>query len=262
MSVLIVNALVALAAAIPRPSQQPHALSIEDRVRAADAIARVYHAYQIGSNEPFELAVSRRALEQQVRMYLKQSVALERFWNTPITAGALQGELRRMATASRLPGRLREIYRALGNDPFLIEECLARPALADRLARSRFESERQVRGDRPGPTWESWWPTVEHELDETAVAAVSDGSQDLPEPALVPACGESWDPAAFHDTPLGRRGHTAVWTGSNMIVWGGAPNGGNAFNTGARYDPALDLFTAITPRQAARDTPPSGRARK
>jgi hypothetical protein len=36
-----------------------------------------------------------------------------------------------------------------------------------------------------------------------------------------------------------RIGHTAVWTGSEMIIWGGA-DGGAAFNTGGRYNPATD----------------------
>jgi len=64
--------------------------------------------------------------------------------------------------------------------------------------------------------------------------------------------GFAYDPVA--DTwsqisaagPPGSRGHTAVWTGSRMIVWGGR----DAFaltiatqNTGGAYDPATDSWT-------------------
>ena len=38
------------------------------------------------------------------------------------------------------------------------------------------------------------------------------------------------------------RVHTAVWTGSEMIVWGGT--GANYFNTGGRYNPNTDSWTA------------------
>lgn len=42
-----------------------------------------------------------------------------------------------------------------------------------------------------------------------------------------------------------RIGHTAVWTGSEMIIWGGA-DGGAAFNTGGRYNPATDTWAPIS----------------
>ncbi len=39
--------------------------------------------------------------------------------------------------------------------------------------------------------------------------------------------------------------HTAVWTGSKMIIWGGF-NGGKTLDTGLVYDPTTDMFTKIT----------------
>ena len=39
----------------------------------------------------------------------------------------------RMAQNTRQPEVLRELFEALGNDPFVIAECLARPVLAERL---------------------------------------------------------------------------------------------------------------------------------
>ena len=39
--------------------------------------------------------------------------------------------------------------------------------------------------------------------------------------------------------------HTAVWTGTEMIVWGG-DNGTNVLGTGARYSPATNTWTATT----------------
>src|SRR5712671_641023 len=134
--------LVVALAVVPWLSLIPDAvardLTFEDRVNAQEAIERVYYSHQIGATKPFEEAVPRAVLEDRVRTYLKESVALETYWKTPITAQALTRELERMTRHTRLPDRLREIDSALGNDPQLLLECLARPALADRLARNFF----------------------------------------------------------------------------------------------------------------------------
>jgi N-acetylneuraminic acid mutarotase len=45
---------------------------------------------------------------------------------------------------------------------------------------------------------------------------------------------------------VGREYHTAVWTGSKMIVWGGY-NAATYKNDGAIYDPALKTWTVIAP---------------
>ena len=42
--------------------------------------------------------------------------------------------------------------------------------------------------------------------------------------------------------PTARDSHTAVWTGSRMIVWGGFD--GSFSNTGGQYDPVSDSWTA------------------
>jgi len=62
---------------------------------------------------------------------------------------------------------------------------------------------------------------------------------------------DSWTPTSTHDSPSARHAHTAVWTGSEMIVWGGAtngqPSGGDiATSTGGRYDPATDSWAPIS----------------
>ncbi|HKQ63009.1 MAG TPA: thrombospondin type 3 repeat-containing protein [Candidatus Polarisedimenticolaceae bacterium] len=113
-------------------------LTFEERVVAQGTIERVYYAHQSGTRKPFEAAVPRELLERKVRTYLRESVALERLWHTPVTAEALERELARIERASRFPERLQEIYRALGDDPILVQECFARPVLVDRLARSFF----------------------------------------------------------------------------------------------------------------------------
>jgi len=62
-----------------------------------------------------------------------------------------------------------------------------------------------------------------------------------------------WIPTSMGTVPNPRSGHTAVWTGSEMIVWGGvALSLQNAFDTGGRYDPALDVWTPTSTDSAPR----------
>ena len=56
----------------------------------------------------------------------------------------------------------------------------------------------------------------------------------------------SWTATETTNAPDGRSNYTAVWTGSEMIVWGGSP----ALNTGGRYDPAADSWTATSTTNA------------
>jgi N-acetylneuraminic acid mutarotase len=55
--------------------------------------------------------------------------------------------------------------------------------------------------------------------------------------------GNSWTAMTTSGAPAGRVYHTAVWTGSEMIVWGGA--GGSILNDGGRYNPAGNSWTLI-----------------
>ncbi|RMF71601.1 MAG: hypothetical protein D6738_13495, partial [Acidobacteria bacterium] len=57
-------------------------------------------------------------------------------------------------------------------------------------------------------------------------------------------CDEAWRPGTLGTLPDPREGATAVWTGSEMIVWGG--RAGASFDNGGRYDPVLDSWRAIT----------------
>jgi hypothetical protein len=58
----------------------------------------------------------------------------------------------------------------------------------------------------------------------------------------------SWTATSTTDAPDGRSTHTAIWTGNEMIVWGGfGPfDLGYYFNTGGRYHPGTDSWTATS----------------
>ena len=122
-------------------------LGFQDRVEAQEAIERVYHAHRLSDSRSFETATPSARIEQKVRRYLAQSVALEVVWEHPITAEMLDRELARIVRKTRSPDRLQELFGALGNDPVVVRECLARPLLVDRLSRQFFASDRRIHAE-------------------------------------------------------------------------------------------------------------------
>ncbi|MGZ3722496.1 MAG: Kelch repeat-containing protein [Bdellovibrionales bacterium] len=54
-----------------------------------------------------------------------------------------------------------------------------------------------------------------------------------------------WSPISTTNAPSARYAHTAVWTGTKMIVWGGY-SGSAYLSDGGIYDPATNTWTAMT----------------
>src|SRR5207248_3690050 len=67
---------------------------------------------------------------------------------------------------------------------------------------------------------------------------------------------DSWTVTSTTNAPTARGGHTAVWSGSEMIVWGGYQFGVGDTNTGGRYNPNTDSWAATSTTNA-----PSARLR-
>ena len=114
-------------------------LTFAERVAYQRAIEDVYWRHRIWPKErpdpkpSLDAVMSQAQLEKKVEDYLRNSQALEDYWQRPITAEQLQAEMDRMAQHTKQPEVLRELFEALGNDPFVIAECLARPVLTERL---------------------------------------------------------------------------------------------------------------------------------
>ena len=90
--------------------------------------------------------MSQAQIEKKVTDYLRKSQALEDYCQRSITASQLQAEMDRMAKNSKHPELLRELFEALGNDPFVVAECLARPALAERLLTNWSSHDQRICG--------------------------------------------------------------------------------------------------------------------
>ena len=186
--------------------------------------------------------MSQAEIEKKVTDYLRNSQVLEDDWQRSITADQLQAEMERMASNTKQPEVLRELFEALGNDPFVIAECLARPVLAERLV-SELKNEKVVGIDS---TPKAFGVQANRPYQLPVIAGPSGGCID-----------DTWTPTTLTNAPVVRSGHTAVWTGSEMIVWGGLGGAGGwefFWNTGGRYDPSTDSWMATSINAA-----PSGR---
>src|SRR5437773_8764025 len=367
-------------------------LTFADRVAYQRAIEEVYWRHRIwpkanaGPKPPLDKVMSQAQIEEKVEDYLRNSQALEDYWQRPITPDQLQAEMERIASHTKQPGVLHETFAALGNDPFVIAECLARSVLAERLItelyahdqrfhgelKRRAEAELRANGSvrqmkqtsgmytemewiksdsadpveaavsaaqptrlpsqKPADTknanavkmnsneWQERVAKLAAQFDSQevvgqaprlpdgrsaagaaalqkpsisqiktgvlsplqeddayyyAVAVMKKGKERLKLATIAwlkeplrswlakaeaqapvtmaavstnytlpmissPSGGctdDTWTPTRLTNAPAARPGHTAVWTGSEMIVWGGASSGPTYFNTGGRYNP-------------------------
>src|SRR5437773_10497775 len=134
-------------------TQTPRTLSFADRVAYQRAIEDVYWRHRIwpkanaGPKQPLDKVMSQAQIEEKVEDYLRNSQALEDYWQRPITPDQLEAEMERMASQTKQPGVLRETFAALGNDPLVIAECLARPVLAERVITELYAHDSRFHGE-------------------------------------------------------------------------------------------------------------------
>ena len=387
LTLFIAGALCA-GAAFTTATAARGALSFEQRLEYQRKIEAVYWRHRMATQQeqsaqvPFAEAMPDAAIRAKVEDTLRKSSALANYWQRPVTANQLQAEIARMASQTKQPEVLRELFAALENNPAIIAEVLARPILVERelgnwYARdSRFHGalRKQIENDlqahqggelktlsgeyaerkftrqttanpdgksqmRDGAlrkavsdsdwqallsdymlafddgsinvpsspfhgqsaaqetsrlplssvsmlreddsqfyvlsvisqgddelkvasvTWRKepldvWWQKVRGEMPAAEPDAEA-ANYSLPQIEAPAAGEESWKPTASALTP--RENHTAVWTGSEMIVWGGFYNPSNysdyAVTVGSRYNPATDSWslTSITNAPAWRE---------
>ena len=225
---------------------QPRAFSFAERVAYQRAIEDVYWRHRIWPKDnpnpkpSLDAVMFQAQLQKKVEGYLRDSLMLQERWQKPITAAQLQAEMDRMARDTKEPGVLRELFEALGNDPAVIAECLARPILSERLI-ADFSTQEETRHVESQQT---------DALRAMSVVTLGQVVYSLPRIAVAgdPPCIDQWAATSTSNVPSGRTGHTAVWTGSEMIVWGG--QGARLLNTGGRYDPSTDTWTATSTTNA------------
>ena len=210
------------------PDTLGRTITVAERVAYQYGIEEVYWRHRIwpkdnpGPKPPLDAVIPRDQLERKVENYLRKSHAVADQRGEAITSNELQAEMDRMARDTKQPAVLRELFAALGNDAFVIAECLARPIIAERFA-----------GE---PAKDGGVEAFVSNAVKLAAASVP-ASQAYRLPEILDDCtDDTWTSITTVNAPQARgtigRG---VWTGSEMIIWGGS--NGTGLNTGGRYDP-------------------------
>ena len=184
--------------------------------------------------------MSQTQLGKKVANYLDNSQALADYWQRAITPEQLQAELNRMAAHTKRPEVLNELFDAMSNDPFVIAECLVRPVLAQRLLTNVAGTNK-----KPLKRWE-----IGEKNHIAKVTGVVNTNYTLPTISGNGCAENIWTVTNTTDAPSGRFYHTAIWTGSEMIVWGGEDEDYMPFNSGARYDPSTDDWSVTSTADA------------
>ena len=198
-------------------------LTFADRVAYQRAIEEVYWRHRIWPKErpdpkpSLDAVMSQAAAGKESPDYLRNSQALEDYWQRPITAEQLQAEMDRMAQHTKQPEVLRELFAALGNDPFVIAECLARPVLSQRLLAKFYADDKEP--------LDSSQARAENQMPKLMAAASANYTLPTISDAPNGCIDDTWTATSTTNAPTARIGHTAVWTGSEMIVWGGVDDG-------------------------------------
>ena len=343
-----------------QPSSAGSSLTLQERIQAQRVIDHLRYGHQVGATKSFDKAVPPSATERKVLASLKESVALETWWGSPITEEALRQEMERIESRTLDPARLRELYAALGNDEQLILEMVARPSLVERLTRNFYAYDERIHaktrkearqleaglrtgaidprsqspwrsvvtlnpedagdaeavstslesssgssgfqtsdGDvfssaqlqklQPGTiiapeekrdsfvmqtvlpsesgstkvisytvpkrSWESWWREVGGRFPLSQARTVAGRSGFTREPTekagvvshwqpttALATChpDDTWNTTPFESLPASLSGHKAVWTGTEMVVWGDKRTGG------FRYNPLTDTWRPMS----------------
>jgi N-acetylneuraminic acid mutarotase len=64
--------------------------------------------------------------------------------------------------------------------------------------------------------------------------------------AIYEPISNTWRPVSTTSAPSSRDRHTALWTGTHMLVWGGDDGKDNDLATGGIYDPGTDTWVATS----------------
>jgi N-acetylneuraminic acid mutarotase len=239
-SMIVTGTLLAFRGSdVPAQASQ-RTLTFAERVAYQRAIEDVYWRHRIWPAQrtdpkpPLDAVMSQAQLEKKVENYLRKSQALEDYWQRPLTGEQLQAELNRMAQQTKQPEVLRELFDALGNDPFVIAECLARPVLAEQTLATLASFKKPLGASQ-----------FENQKPKSMAAGAARYTLPTISNGAIGCIDDTWRPRA----PDGRQGHTAVWTGSEMIVWGGQGIGGY-LNTGGKYNPATDSWLTTSTANA------------
>lgn len=108
------------------------------------AIERIYHEHRLDNHQPFEQRFPLPAIQKLVRLDLKKEATLKRRYGVEISTAQIELEVKRIDATTRAPEVLKELRKALGDDPARFARAVARPLVVERELRVRFDNDDQI----------------------------------------------------------------------------------------------------------------------
>lgn len=197
----------------------------------------------------FDSVMSVDEVRRSVHASLQQQATLAQRFGVSIEPAMLQNDLDRMVRDTRDAATLAAMFALFENDATTIAHCVSRPFLVETRLANALNAE--LHSATPGPDSAETPSTISladtRATDDYVFPIITDlslpGFSDQMSGALNGIAPDTW--AARDPMPAERVEQTAVWTGTEMIVWGGAI-GGIQLNTGGRYNPATDSWREVS----------------
>jgi len=112
------------------------------------AIERVYHSHRIGNRESFEQRFPPSTIAKVISLDLKKEALLKSRYGVEITDELIEREVKRIDLTTRAPEVLRELRKALDDDPARFARAVAKPLMVERELRARFENDDKLHASR------------------------------------------------------------------------------------------------------------------
>ena len=132
-------------------------LSFEERARYHYEIEKARHFFRTGSaKRPFDEAYPHGTFEKKVEERMARSRLLIQRFGVRLSEEDLQGELDRMKRNSRRPDILKAMMDACHNDPAVMRQIIAEPALVDRKLEEIFKAKQEADPSLRSLSFDEW----------------------------------------------------------------------------------------------------------
>lgn len=153
-------------------------LSLEDRLATQQTIHSILVNRPVDPASGVKAALLPLSVEAEVTSHLLYSQILTEIFNAPLTAEQLHRELERWRARPSEQALVLRIQEALEFDQVRLEECIARPALAEKLLKLRFRLAVKTNPAAfAGQDFDGWIQVLASQLESR--------TQSSPEPGLI-----------------------------------------------------------------------------
>jgi hypothetical protein len=120
------------------------AADISVLVADREAIERVYYNHRTGEKPAFEQTLAREQIRELVQRDLLKEAVLKRRYGVEISEAQIASEVARINATTRAPEILAELKAALGENASRFGQAVAKPLVAERELRDRFENDDEL----------------------------------------------------------------------------------------------------------------------